>query len=180
MRKHLFNIFVVASLLMSSITLNSCSEYTEGDPNALSQGPGSVQIKILTGKDKDKIYTNTGIGTVIGTKRSTTNEFVAYQILGQYQNIHFSAHVDKESGTTTFIEGRINFTDITTKLLFDSTDDANGTIKITDIQLLQKYDQVGAQMMNGKLVFKGKFNKESIITTEVLEEDILIEGTITF
>lgn len=181
MKKHLFNFLIVASILVSSIAFNSCSEYTEGDPNSLTNGKGSIQIKILSGIEKGKTYTNSGLGTVVGTKRMDANKkFVAYQILGTYQNMQFNGTVLNENGTSVFQENHINFTDVGTKILYTSSDDNNGSIKITDIQLLESYDKAGAQIMNGKLVFKGIFTKESIITLETVEDDVLIEGTITF
>lgn len=181
MKKHLFNALVISSLFFSSFIFNSCSEYTQGDPNILAQTNGSIQFKITSGKDAGKTFTNSGKGAVVGIKETNNDKFVAYQIVGTFQNMKFTSNVNKESGSVTFSKGSLTITDSNNYMIYSALDDNSGTIKITDIKPSQSNNStIGEQVIKGKLVFKGKFVKKSVTSSTPLENEVSIEGTVIF
>ena len=115
----------------------------------------------------------------MGTKRTQDGQFVVYQIVGTYQNIGFTGQVSNEDGKENFTDRAIGF-NTSMSDIYTSVEDPSNEITITDIVLTQSYDQVGAQIMNGKLTFKGKFIKENLGSNGNAEEEMLVEGTVTF
>ena len=177
MKKHLFSLFLLLISTSSFLIFNSCAEYVDGDISQQSQSQGSVEIKFLNGPDQNKVIKSTGNGAVIGTKRTINDKFAVYQIVGTFQNLGFGCQVSKESGEDILEINNIYFTLNMTET-YISADDTTGNVKITDIVLTQSYPEVGAQIMNGKVTFKGKFTKENHSTG--VEEEILIEGKAIF
>jgi len=112
-------------------------------------------------------------------KRFIENKFVGYQIMGTYSNLIFLGGVFNEDGTSPFEDLSISIEDKTNGYAYFAVDDSEGSIKLTDIKLLDSYDAVGAQFINGKLTFKGKFERTND-KLETVEENIEIEGTVTF
>lgn len=180
MKKHLSKSILLFSTILSCFFLNSCADYVDGDPSVISQGQsqGSIEIKILSGSEKDKVIKSSGMGVAIGTKRTSDGNFMVYQITGTFQNVGFGCQVTNESGEENFGDLAIYFNSGVSDVYTSIDDDAN-IVKITDIKLTEKHDQVGAQIMNGKATFKGKFVKEDV-TGSGSEEEMLVEGTITF
>lgn len=178
MKRHLFSFLILLITTAPILLFNSCAEYVPGDLNNL-QGKGTIEIKILSGPEKDKVYKSSGYGAVMGTKRTQDGQFVVYQIVGTYQNIGFTGQVSNEDGKENFTDRAIGF-NTSMSDIYTSVEDPSNEITITDIVLTQSYDQVGAQIMNGKLTFKGKFIKENLGSNGNAEEEMLVEGTVTF
>lgn len=170
--------FLLLAVVLSSFIFNSCAENVPGDPNLSTQNQsmGKIEIKILSGPEKNKVFKSAGAGAVIGTKRTMDNVFMGYQIVGTFQNVGFGCTVTNENGEENFGDIAINFYSSMTEV-YTSVENTTNTVKITDIKLLQKYQDAGAQLMNGKLTFKGMFVKENGSSTS---EEMLVEGTITF
>ena len=181
MKKQLITTLIIASLLVTTNFFYSCAEYTNEELPTIGSNSmsGSVQIKILSGANAGKTITNSGAGAVVGMKRFIEDKFVGYQILGTYPNLQFVGGIFNEDGMSPFEELSIGIGDPVNGYTYNSVDDSEGSIKITGIKLLDSYDAVGAQFMNGKLTFKGKFEKIND-KLETVEENIEIEGTVTF
>ena len=180
MKKQLITTSIITSLLVTTNFFYSCAEYVSEELPTNSSQKGSIQIKILSGVDAGKTITNSGPGTLVGTKRFIENKFVGYQIVGTYANLQFTGGVFNEDGTGDFEDSQIAIGNMIDGYIYNSLeDDSKGSIKLTDIKLLDSYDAVGAQFINGKLTFKGKFEKVNT-KLETVEEGIDIEGTVTF
>lgn len=180
MKKQFITTFIISSLLVTTNFFYSCAEYTNEElPIAGNPKSGTVQIKILSGANAGKTITNSGAGAVVGMKRFIENKFVGYQIMGTYSNLIFLGGVFNEDGTSPFEDLSISIEDKTNGYAYFAVDDSEGSIKLTDIKLLDSYDAVGAQFINGKLTFKGKFERTND-KLETVEENIEIEGTVTF
>ncbi len=170
--------FLLLTVVLSSFIFNSCAENVPGDPDNLSQNQslGKIEIKILSGPEKNKVFKSADVGAVVGTKRTLDDVFKGYQIVGTFQNIGFGCMVLNENGEENFGDVAINFHSSMTEV-YTSVENSANTVKITDIKMLQKYQDAGAQLMNGKVTFKGMFVKENGSSTS---EEMLVEGTITF
>ena len=181
MKKHLSKSILLFSTILSFFVFNSCADYVDGDPSVISQGQGqgSIEIKILSGSEKDKVIKSSGVGAAVGTKRTSDGNFMVYQIVGTFQNVGFGCQVTNENGEENFGDLAIYFNTGTTDV-YTSIDDASNNVKITNINLTQTHQGVGAQLMNGKATFKGKFVKEDMTGSGNSEEEILVEGTIIF
>lgn len=180
MKKHLFKSLLLLSTIFTSLTFNSCADYVDGDVNQIAQSHGTIEIKILTGSEKNKVYKSSGMGAVIGTKRTINDKFAVYQIMGAFQNMGFGCQVSNENGEENFEDGAIHFRSGSVTDVYTSVDDASNNVKITNIVLTDKYEQVGAQIMNGKITFKGKFIKQDLTSDDMGGEEMLVEGTIIF
>ena len=181
MKKHLSKSILLFSTILSFFLFYSCADYVDGDPNVISQGQGkgSIEIKILSGSEKDKVIKSSGVGAAVGTKRTSNDTFMVYQIVGTFQNIGFGCQVTNENGEENFGDLAIYFNTGTSDV-YTSIDDPSNVVKITDINLTQSHQGAGAQLMNGKATFKGKFVKENMTGGASDEEEILVEGTIIF
>jgi len=180
MKKHLFKSILLLSTILSCLTFSSCAESVPGDPTQIGASKGSIEIKILTGSEKNKVYKSSGIGYVVGTKRTMNDKFAAYQFIGTFQNLRFNCQLLNESAEQSFGDVSMFFNPNGTADVYNSIDDSSNLVKITDVILTDKYEQVGAQIINGKMTFKGKFIKESIGGNNANVEEMLVEGTIIF
>jgi len=178
MKKHLFKSILLLSTILTCLTFSSCAENVPGDLNQIGASKGTIEIKILTGSEKNKVIKSSGFGAVVGTKRTINDKFAVYQIIGTFQNIGFGCQVSNENGEENFEDGSLYFRSNSLTDIYTSVDDASNNVKITNIVLTDKYEQVGAQIMNGKITFKGKFIKEDFSIGG--GEEMLVEGTITF
>jgi len=179
MKKHLSKPFLLFSIILTLFFLNSCAEHVDGDPNLISQGQsqGNIELKILSGPETGKVIKSSGSGAVIGTKRTSNNTFMVYQIVGTFQNVGFGCQVTNENGEESFGDLAIYFNTGVSDI-YTSIEDASNNVKITNINLTQTQG-ADAQLMNGKATFKGKFIKENMSGSGA-EEEILVEGTINF
>ncbi|MEG0915952.1 MAG: hypothetical protein RSF68_02960 [Myroides sp.] len=180
MKKHLFKSFFLLSIVLTFSFFNSCAEHVDGDPNVISQAQsqGNIELKILSGHETGKVIKSSGSGAVIGTKRTSNNTFMVYQIVGTFQNVGFGCQVTNENGEESFGDLAIYFNTGVSDI-YTSIEDASNNVKVTNIKLTQSQG-ADAQLMNGKAVFKGKFIKENMTGSGSDEEEILVEGTINF